>query len=202
MYKIHRQNHNFQIAYFIAGACHTADGAYATLQGLREERLSAIKNYAVAELKTKASIIRANRLLLGTDDERLDGEAELLEIENNRVVSQVLFDAANDELLFIERCIESVQPLRQYKDLPDAEAHEAAQKEEWKLDLIKRAENSLLTTGTIPTDHYDTMRMHPDFITEILPRIDEILVLVQTNTPIQMAQLLQPKFSFPALLIN
>jgi len=200
MYKIHRQNHNFQIAYFLAGACHTADGAYALLQGLKEERLVAIKNYSVQELKDKAKIIRANKLLDGTEDEKLDGEAELLEIENNKESGKVLYNAALDEMAFIEKCIAVVQPLRQYKDLPDSEAYEEAQREEWKLELIKRAENSILTTGTIPTDHYDTMRMHPDFITEILPSISNTLELTKTKTPTEMAKLLTPNFNFPKLL--
>ena len=200
MFKIHRQNHNFQIAYFLAGACHTADGAYALLQGLREERLSAIKNYAVQELKNKAKILRANKLLQGTDDEKLDGEAELLEIKNGDESGKVLYDAALDEMAFIEKCIGVVQPLRQYKDLPDSEAYEEAQKEEWKLELIKRAENSILTTGAIPTDHYDTMRMHPDFIKEILPHIKKVILLAKTKSPTEIAQLLEPNFNLPKLL--
>jgi len=200
MYKIHRQNHDFQIAYFLAGACHTPDGAYALLQGLKEEREAAIKNYSVTELKNKAKTIRAEKLLQGTEAEKLDGEAELLEIENNKESGKVLYNAAKDELDYINYCIDIVNPLRRYKDLSDADAYEEAQREEWKLELIKRAENSILTTGTILTDHYDTMRMHPDFITEILPKIDNTLELTKTKTPIEMAKLLKPDFNLPKLL--
>jgi len=200
MYKIHRNNHDFQIAYFLAGSCHTPDGAYALLQGLKEDREAAIKNYAVQELKNKAKIIRAEKLLKGTEDEKLDGQADLLEIENNKASGQILFDAAKDEFDFIVKCIGIVQEHRQYKHLPDAEAYEAAQKEEWKFELMKRAENAILTTGGIPTDHYDTMRMHPEFITEILPKIEKVYKLLETNSPTQMAELLQSKFNFPKLL--
>ena len=199
MYKVHRKNTNFQIAYFLAGASHTSDGAFAMLCNLKEEREASINNYAVQELKNKAKTIRANRLLQGTSDEVLDGQAELLELENNK--STVLFDAAKDELEFINKCIGIVNPLRQYKHLPDAEAHEAAQRVEWKFELMKRAENAILTTGNIPTDHYDTMRMHPDFITEILPQMEKVMKLAQSKTPaIEIVKLLEPKFNIPRLL--
>ncbi len=201
MYKIHRQNHNFQIAYFLAGSCHTPDGMYAMLQGLKEEREGAIKNYEVQGLKNKARIIRANKLMEGDEADKLDGEAELLEIKDGDESGKVLYDAAIDELNYINYCIEIVQPLRKYKDLPDNEAYEIAQRDEWKMELIRRAENAILTTGTIPTDHYATMRLHPDFIKEILPKVEKVLELTKSNTPTEMAKLLSPKLDITKLLI-
>ena len=53
------------------------------------------------------------------------------------------------------------------------------QREEWLFELMNRAENYLLTTGTIPTDHFVTMRQHPDFDDSILPFIENVQKLMQ-----------------------
>lgn len=177
MYKTHRQNHNFQIAYFIAGSCHTPDGAYAILQDLRDDRVAALANYEVSVLRQEAKKISLREIISGsrtTVVQKTNAQADLQEIENNETTGEVLHDAAVDELKFIDKCIAAIQPLRKYAHLPDPESHEAAQKEEWKLELIHRAENSMITTGTVSPADFATMRMHPEFTTEIFPRIKEI----------------------------
>ena len=179
--KNHRQNHNFQIAYFLAGACHTPDGAYSVLCDLKEEREMAIENYRVNQLKERVRQSKAENLLESNHEiDRLEGQAELLEIENNRERGKVLYEAALDELSFINQCIDKIQPLRRFKDLPDPEAHEAAQAVEWKLELVRRAENYMLTAGTISADHFAVMRLHPAFQTDIMPRIKEIQLLMES----------------------
>jgi hypothetical protein len=200
MYKIHRQNHDFQIAYFIAGSCHTPDGAYAMLQGLKENREEAINNYHVQELKIKAKKLRAEKLLKGDEADKLEAQSKLLEIENNKKSGKILYDAAVDELNFINKCISIINPLRKYKDLSDSEAYELAQREEWKFELIRRAENSLLTTGAIPTDHYNTMRLHPDFKTDILSSINKITLMIQNNDDEEILKHIEPTFNLPKLL--
>jgi len=179
--KFHKQNTNFQIAYFLAGSCHTPDGAYILLKELREEREMAIKNYEVQKLKDKAEELRAKKLLEGDEADKLEGQAKLLELKNNREQGEVLYKAALDEINFIDKCIAALEPLRKYKDLPDQEVSELVQKEEWTYELLRRAENYLITTGTIPPDQLDTMRMHPEFKTLILPRIQEIRNLLLTE---------------------
>lgn len=175
--KNHRQNHNFQIIYFLIGSCHTSDGAYALLCDLREERQSAIDNYRVQQIKDEAKEIRIKRK---SDDkaEQKEKEAELLELENNRKMGKILYQSALDEINFIDKCIAYMQPLRKFKNLSDNEAHEAAQFDEWKYELIERAENYLLTMGTIPADQFAAMRQHPSFITDILPRIKQVQQLM------------------------
>ena len=186
--KFHKQNTNFQIAYFLAGACHTPDGAYILLRELREERQAAVDNYKVQELKDKAKEIRANKLLQGDEAEKLEGQAELLELENNKKTGEVLYQAALDEITFIDKCLVAIEPLRVYKNLSDGEANEAAQWNEWKFELMRRAENLMLTTGGISPDQFATMRMHPDFQTEILPRINEIKKLMLTEEGLEELQ--------------
>lgn len=182
MAKNHKQNSNFQITYFLAGSCHTADGAYSMLCDLKEEREAVIAYYEVSQLKEQAKKIRVEKLIKSDDEaDRLDGQAELLEIENNNKQGKILFEAAQDELNHINKCIESVQPLRKYAEYSDLEAHELAQREEWMLELIHRAENYMLTSGSIPADHFVTMRMHPDFKEKIVPRIKGIML--QLSSP-------------------
>lgn len=187
--KSHKQNTNFQIAYFLLGSCHTPDAAYSLAKDLREERQAAVDNYAVVQLKNKARIIRANKLLLSDDEaDKLEGQAELLELSNNCKIGEVLYNVALDELVFIDKCIEILQPFRQFKHLSDSKANEAAQFEEWKLELICRAENMLLTTGGISTDQFATMRQHPAFHSDILPRINEMQKLMQTKEGVKELQ--------------
>ena len=196
--KTHRKNHNFQIAHFLVGSCHTADAAYALLCDLREERQAAVDNYHVVKLRNEAKEIEASRLLESKDEaDRKLAAADLMELDNARTSSKVLFDAAKDELEFIDECIAKIQPLRKFAHLSDPESHEACQHEEWKFELIERAENSLLMTGTIPPSEFATMRMHPAFQTEILPRINEVNVLLKSSEGMEQ---LQTSLNKPKLL--
>lgn len=172
-YKTNRQNHDFQIAYFIAGSCRTADAAYAILCDLKEDRHNAIKGVEAFKLRDQAKIIRAERMLQDADPAvRLEGQADLAEIAAMVETTHNNYAAAQTELTFIERCMKALQPLRKYAHLPDAVAHELAQQEEWKLQLIHTAENHLACTGGVPPDHYATMRMHPEFASSILPALE------------------------------
>jgi hypothetical protein len=177
--KTNRNNHDFQILHFLVGACHTADGAYALLCDLRDDRSDALKNSEASRLREQAKIIRARRLMASTDEaEALEGAADLVEIEAHTETLTKNLAAARAELAFIEGCMTRIQPYRQYAHLPDAEAHEACQREEWRLELEARAQNYLLTGGTIPADHFATMRQHPDFSSHILPAIDHTRVMM------------------------
>ena len=202
MARNHKQNSNFQISYFLAGSCHTADGAFSMLCDLKESREAVIANYEVSQLKEQAKIIRAQRLIQSEDSaDKLDGQAELLEIENNNTQGKILFEAAEDELSHINKCLKAVEPLRQYSEYSDLEAHELAQREEWLLELINRAENYMITGGSIPSDHFVTMRMHPDFKNEIIPRIEYIKA--QLSDPSKSIKFLKEKkntFELPKLL--
>ena len=149
-----RRNSDFQIAYLLAGKCHTADAAYAMLCNLREEReLALYEAEKVADKFTR----------------RDDVEARMFKRN---------LDACVKELDTINKCIERVQPLRKYSHLPDYEAHEACQREEWKLEFIARAENSLLASGTIPADQLSAMRSHPDFVSQIWPAVEKAKALI------------------------
>ena len=201
--KNNRVNKNFQIAYFLAGSCHTPDGAYSLLKDLQEDREMALSQLEASELRQKAKILRANRMIdSGEPDLVLEGQADLSEIENGEKFAKRNIAAAYEELDFINKCIEKIQPHRRFKDLPDPEAHEAAQYDEWKMELISRAENSLLTTGNIPTEHFFTMRMHPAFIDEILPAIEKIRWIASKGDPMSVViqTIQEERIDIPKLL--
>lgn len=181
-YKTNRLNHDFQIAYFIAGSCQTPDAAYAILCDLKADRELALKNAEAGALRSRAKFVRAIEATNSTDEAtRLEGEADLLEINAFADTVKANIDAAVAELATINKCIEVIQPLRKYAFLPDALAHEAAQAEEWKLQLIVTAENQLVSQGCIAHDHFATMRMHPAFASEIMPALDKTRALMQAH---------------------
>jgi chromosome condensin MukBEF ATPase and DNA-binding subunit MukB len=190
-YKTNRLNHDFQIAYFIAGSCQTADAAYSILCDLREDRSNALKSFTAYSKRDQAKVKKAEIKLADwshrayANDEQmkeievgiLEAEADIDELRAMADTTQKNYDAALAELSFIEQCMEKLQPYRQFAHLPDAQAHEAAQFNEWKLQLIHTAQNHLLSTNNIPADHWATMRMHPAFEKEILPQIDQFVKL-------------------------
>lgn len=179
--KNNRLNHDFQIIHFIAGSCHTPDGAYAILCDLKEDRENALKMFEASRLRQQARRLRAEARLNDVEEAiRLEAQADLAEMAAMEETTHKNYEGAVAELKTIETCIRSLQPYRRYKHLPDSQAHEAAQTEEWKLELIHRATNCLLTTGTISTDHFATMRLHPAFQTEIWPAINEVRLLLQS----------------------
>lgn len=203
--KNNRQNKDFQIAYFLAGACHTVDAAYSLLCDLKENREMALSQVKSGELRAKARRIKAERLAASTDEvEQLEGQADLIEIKETEEFSKRNVEAAIAELAFINKCIETVNPLRKYKHLPDPEAHEACQQEEWKLELINRAENYLLTQGSVPVEQFETMRLHPEFKSAILPAIQSISLLLTTDGGAQQLMKIcsNKDLSLPTLLLG
>lgn len=172
---MHWRNSNFQILYFIVGNCKTPDEAYRVLCELREEREQALNSAKVGQIKKKIKILNAKKKIESEDEiTRLEGEAELLDIELSEKIEKDCIRAAEQEVAYINKLIDDIQPLRKYKDYPDEEAHQLCQREEWKLRLIERARAMIASSGTIPYDHLITMMNHPDFNAEIYPEIVRI----------------------------
>jgi hypothetical protein len=203
-YKTNRQNHDFQLAYFVAGSCKTPDAAWSLLCDLRDDRQDALNLAKADSLRTEAKRMRAQAIVDRdgvTEADKLEAQAELLEINGSAQTTQKNIAAAEAELAMIHKLQERLQPLRKYAHLPDAEAHEAAQAEEWKLELMYRAENFMLMQGSIPVDQFDTMRMHPAFTTEILPFLNEIRAqLVNVQGDLTKLKFLTPALDIPKLL--
>ena len=67
-----------------------------------------------------------------------------------------------------------------------------AQQENWKYELLTRAENYIATMGTIPADQYAVMRLHPEYLTTIDPQIQIMLearkgnkTMLELSTPMK-----------------
>ena len=200
--KYNRQNTNFQIAHFIAGNCHTADAAYFALRNLQDERQRAVDNIPVAQIRFRARRQELKQKLQSDlEYERLRAESDLLELSIEEKYYTPLAESALAELQYITECIERIQPMRKYGHMPDIDAAEAIQAEEWGMELQRRAENYLLTSGTIPHDHFNTMRLHPAFETQLLPHIEKIHHTLQLpDGATQVLKLTKSNQDIPKLL--
>lgn len=195
--KNYRRNTNFQILYFLIGSCHTVDGAYALVCEQLDNVKRTVKAVEVGRIKREAKIKRLRwKALSPFKFHRLDAKAELLEFDNNEEFDSNAIQAVYEEFNFWSRCKNNLQAHRKYKHLPIAEAHEAAQQDEWRLEFIRRAENFLISTGTIPPDEFNAMRMHPEFIQAILPAIEETKKALNAERP----EFLRIKNKLPQLL--
>ena len=170
--KNNRLNHDFQILHFIVGRCHTADAAYGVLKDLEQDRIMALNAAKAGEIRKKAKELDIKRRL-ESDDEvtRLEAEADWLEFQNDESISELNVKAAEKELKFIQDLIQEVNQYRRFKDLPDDEAFELAQRDEWKYELLERAQNQLMLTGTINPEDFVNIKAHPDSM-EIMQEIE------------------------------
>jgi hypothetical protein len=174
--KPHRTNSDFQIKNFLVGSCHTADGAWAVLYAEKINLEQKLKYSEATFLRREAKRIVAQRIIDDEDSDRvarLNAKADLVELDSEQPTHDLNVAAARAELATIVELMAELEPKRKYAHLPLLEANEAAQEEEWKLELMYRAENFLLTQSSIPHDHFARMREHPAFKTEILPWIDQ-----------------------------
>lgn len=200
--KPHRQNSNFQLRHFLAGSCSTPDGAYVLMYGQLidmqdklahaesqlKRRQAKLKAAEAKEAEAKYMIDTEKRsegsgllhVVLKAEANLLEAEAERLEVEADVSTWDMNRTAAQQELQDIEKLMLELKPLCKHAHLPILEMSEAAQEEEWLGELKQRAENFLLTQGTIPHDHFQTMRMHPKFKTEIVPHIQLMNVKLQS----------------------
>ncbi len=194
-FKANRTNHDIHILHF--HGCHTVDGLYGWLCANRDDRLLALGQVEPALLRTKAKLHSLKwRLWSPFKSVRLRAKADLIEMEATRFAAEKNIAGAKAELNTIERCMEALEPHRKYRHLPLPEAHEAAQYEEWKRELIFRAENCLISTGTIQPDQLATMRMHPEFAKAILPAIEQAKKALADKSP----KFLERKNDLPNLL--
>jgi hypothetical protein len=181
---LHWQNSHFQIRHFLAGRAHTPDGAYRVLRELAEDRATALEAAQVSLLRTQARLQELTsvwRAMLGwfVPGLRMRTMASLLELRNDSFRARALVSVAEKELRHIKELIHEIEPQRRFRHMLDHEADQAAQEEEWRLELLSRVENFMVSTGTIPPDQLETMRLHPAWKTEILPHMRHVAGLVE-----------------------
>lgn len=179
--KPHRNNCDFQLKHFMAGSCHTPDGAWALLYDQKIDIAVKIEHSKSQDLKRRAKIMKAQAVLddpNASEPDKMIAEGDILEC--NSVIESAYnnLKAAEHEYDYICKLMDELEPQRKYRHLPLLEANEAMQRDEWLGELKTRAENFLLTSGTIPHDHLNTMRCHPDFEAQIVPHIEMITTRV------------------------
>ena len=178
----HRLNHDFQLRHFLAGSCHTPDAAWTLLYSQKIDMESKLKTAKAQAIDRKIKALEAENLLTSSDPiMRLQGEKIQAELEASQYIFDMNVEGAEKELETIVALMEELEPLCKYAHLPILERNEACWREEWALELIRRAENNLLAYGTIPPDQLETMRQHPDFKERIVLKILELTAKVQTQ---------------------
>ncbi len=178
----HRLNHDFQLRHFLAGSCHTPDAAWTLLYSQKIDMESKLKTAKAQAIDRRIKALEAENLLASSDPiMRLQGEKIQAELEASQYIFDMNVEGAEKELETITALMEELEPLCKYAHLPILERNEACWREEWCLELIRRAENNLLAYGTIPPDQLETMRQHPDFKERIVPKILELTAKVQTQ---------------------
>ena len=176
----HRLNHDFQLRHFLAGSCHTPDAAWTLLYSQKIDMESKLKTAKAQAIDRRIKALEAENLLASSDPiMRLQGEKIQAELEASQYIFDMNVEGAEKELETIVALMEELEPLCKYAHLPILERNEACWREEWALELIRRAENNLLAYGTIPPDQLETMRQHPDFKERIVPKILELTAKVQ-----------------------
>jgi hypothetical protein len=127
-------------------------------------------------LRRKAKLIEIEQGLESTDPvKKLNAQADLIEWQSGDGMLEMAVLGAEQELATINTIMTELEPQRKYADLPILEAAQAAQREEWLLEFKRRTENYLLSMGTIPEDHLNAMRNHPDFESQLVPYITNVM---------------------------
>lgn len=176
---LHTKNTAFHILTVMVGTRNTPDEAYRTLYFELEDRKRAWDGSQAQRLRNEAKMKRLEAKIAETTDEieLLELQADLMELKSNWSTMENAILGCEQEMLFIKQIMDELEPKRRYGHLPLGEAFQAAQVEEWAHEWIKRSENFLLTTGTIPTDHFEMMRTHPLWKDVIEPRVEEMRML-------------------------
>lgn len=171
----HRNNSDFQLRYFIANNCHTADAAWCILYEQKLDIFIKLEATKARLVRRKAKKLEIEEKLQSTNQvEQLMAQADLIEWQSGEGLLEMAVKGAEQELATIESLMAELEPQRKYGHLPVLEASQAAQREEWLLEFKRRTENYLLSIGTIPEDQLNAMRNHPDFEAEIVPHVKQV----------------------------
>lgn len=171
------QNSNLQIEAWIAGKAHTVWEKYRLLCNQLENRKSALTAVLASGKRVEAKLAKYEHLQIqGTKWEQLEAEADLLEIQANKEVSDRCIKDAQQEVAFIESLILALEDELEESRIPgcsDSEMFQEVQEEEWRRELLHRAENNYISRifGGFPPEQIDAMRSHPQFDKVILPSL-------------------------------
>lgn len=166
----------------MANSCHTADTAWCLMYEQRLDIQIKLDATHAKLLRRQARKIEIERDLL-SDDEliRLNAQADMIEWKSGEGLLEMAVLGAEQELATIKSIMDELEPQRKYGNMSVLEAAQAAQREEWCLEFKRRTENYLLSIGTIPEDQLNAMRNHPDFETQIVPHVQQLLLKMESS---------------------
>jgi len=166
----------------MANNCHTADIAWCLMYEQKLDIQLKLEITKAKVLRRKAKRMEIDNSLKSEDPvKHLNAQADLIEWESGEGLLEMAILGAEQELATIESLMAELEPQRKYAHLPILEAAQAAQREEWLLEFKHRTENYLLSKGTIPEDQLQAMRSHPDFESNIVPFISDVLHKISNN---------------------
>ena len=178
----HRNNSDFQLRYFIANNCHTADTAWCLMYEQKLDIQIKLTSVKANLLRRKAKLVGIQQELESTDlVKQLNAQADLIEWQGGEGLLEMAILGAEQEIATIESIMAELEPQRKYAHLPVLEVAKASQREEWLLEFQRRTENFLLSQGTIPEDQLNAMRNHPDFEIKLVPFITEVAQKIATS---------------------
>jgi hypothetical protein len=176
----HWQNSQTQIRAWIVNKAHTPWEKYRLLCNQLENRKQALSQVEASEKRRQARLAEFKYLQEhGTEWEKLEAEAEILEAEAGRELSNSCIEAARQEVEFIELLIQELEPdleATRISGYDDQQMFQFIQEEEWARELIHRAENHYISRifGGFPAEQIDAMRSHPQFESHILPALKQM----------------------------
>ena len=166
----------------MANNCHTADIAWCLMYEQKLDIQIKLDATKAKQLRRKAKRMEIEKKLKSEDAvNQLNAQADLIEWESGKDLLEMAILGAEQEIKTIESIMSELEPQRKYAHLPILEASQLAQREEWLLEFKHRTENYLLSRGTIPEDQLQAMRSHPDFESNIVPFISNIVEKIATN---------------------
>lgn len=189
------KNSNFQILYHIIGNCHTAPEAMRVLYELRQDRSFAIKSSLAEAKRSEAKVLAARRILddkKETTSQKLRSLCDIEEQDARMEIAQPCYDAALQEMAFIEYLIEQVQSL---SDRPITPLDfQRIQPIENAYDIVLRSHTSVALTGSPSFELVNESRNSP-YREKILAAVGELVVMCseQQNTDARMKFLAMSK---------
>ncbi len=177
----HRKHSDFALRHFIAGSCYTPDAAYCLLYAQKEQIEMDLAAGDAAKLVHEAKIEDFEKRIneATTKLEKLEIEAELLKYKASQNTFLKNYEGAKRELETINALLEELKPQCKYWNEDILQMEQDMQREEWAMELKYRGENMILANALgIGYDHLQTMRQHPDFLTEIAPHLEKTTRLI------------------------
>jgi hypothetical protein len=176
------KNSNFHILTQMVGTRNTPDEAYRVLAFELEEQEHALSLEEANQLlrqQQRKELTRAAKSWWPF--KRVKATAALMKLTGDECRVEGAAVRAEQEVAFIKQLMTEIAPHRRYSHLPDDEAFQACQAEEWAAEHLKRATRFLVCDHKIPENYLEAMTVHPWWESYLMPRIAELNGLHQAG---------------------